>query len=96
MRSKIALFAVALAASGCAGVGDLQAFNDAGSTGRALGMTMRTVDSTCIVLTGHLCGVRQLNTAAANASYGQLKQLPYHLKSGQPAQKVSELHHVFE
>lgn len=96
MRSEIALIALALAASGCAGVGDIQALNDAGTAGRTFGATMRTIDSTCIVLTGHLCGVRQLNTAAANASYGQLKQLPYHLKSGQPAQKVSELHHVFE
>jgi hypothetical protein len=77
MRSL--LFIVVLL-SGCATtkVGDLEILNDMGRSGRTTGEVMRTIDSSCKVLTGHSCDRQQLNTAQINRTYGEIKQVPYY------------------
>lgn len=64
--------------SGCATtkVGDLEVLNDMGRSGRTTGEVLRTIDSSCKVLTGHSCDKQQLNTAQINRTYGEIKQLP--------------------
>lgn len=66
---------VVLMFSGCA-VGNLEVLNDAGKNGKTAGSVIRTIDSSCKVVTGHSCDKQKLNTAQINRTYGEIKQLP--------------------
>lgn len=72
--------------SGCATtkVGDLEILNDMGQAGKTTGSVLRTIDSSCKVLTGHSCDRQQLNTAQINRTYGELKQLPDYRRAPLP------------
>lgn len=65
---------------GCSSLGDIRGTPEG----------MRTYDSTCKVLTGHSCGKSTVNAAEINKTVGQLRQMPYHIRSGKTPQKVSE------
>ena len=69
----------ALTCTGCATVGDLEVLNDMGRAGRTTGQVMRTIESSCRVMSGHNCEdqKQRLNTSTINMKYGNVKQLPY-------------------
>ncbi len=66
---------IVLLFSGCA-VGNLEVLNDVGKTGKTTGSIIRTIDSSCKVMTGHSCDKQKLNTPQINRTYGEIKQLP--------------------
>lgn len=65
-------------------MGDLEVLNDVGRAGRAAGSVLRTMDSSCKVLTGHGCDNQRLNTARINRTYGEIKQLPDYRRASLP------------
>lgn len=75
--------------TGCSSLGDIQALNDLGPIGKQFGQTLRTVDSSCQVLTGHSCD-QPVNTAQINRTYGEAKRLPYY-KNAPLDQQISEI-----
>lgn len=80
-----------LSMTGCASIGNIEALNDLGHTGKTIGSTARVITSSCVVLTGTVCGATA-NGSAINHTYGQLKQLPYHIQhSNNRAIAVSEI-----
>jgi len=83
--------------SGCASLGDLQAWNSAGKTGQQIGSVLRTVDSSCKVLTVRSCD-QSMPTASQianiNRTQGQLKQLPYHYSVGNIPKIIAETNEV--
>jgi hypothetical protein len=83
---KLLIVIAVVLLSGCATtkVGDLEILNDMGKSGKAVGSVLRTVDSSCKVLTGHSCDSQQLNTPQINRMYGELKQLPDYRRASLP------------
>ena len=82
--------------SGCATaqLGDLEVLNDMGKGGRQTGSVLRTINSSCKVLTGHSCNKRRLNSAQINRTYGEIKQLPDYRRAGSLPQIVQQLQHI--
>lgn len=76
--------------SACSSLGDLQVFNDLGPTGVMVSSGLRTIDSSCKVLSGHSCDVSNVDSAQANRTYGEAKQLPYYRNASLP-DKIAEI-----
>lgn len=85
---------MSMALSGCTALGDLSMWNDAGSTGRLIGSTLRTLDSSCKVISGYSCGQSNINSSTANIRYEQAKQLPFYMKQDDQAKRIAELLNV--
>ena len=87
---RLVMVILATSLTGCSSLGDLQVWNDMGSTGRSIGSIFRTVDSSCKVISGYSCGQSNLNTSNANITYGNAKQMPYYYRTGQPETILAE------
>lgn len=69
---------------GATKIGDLQVLNDMGKSGKAVGSVLRTIESSCKVISGHSCDAQRLNTPQINRTYGEVKQLPDYRKASLP------------
>jgi hypothetical protein len=86
---KLITISVLLLLSGCTSLGDVEGL---GRTGEHL----RTMDSVCKRLHGHSCDAKPINAPAINRTTGEVKQLPYYIKTGNIPQIIQQLGVIFK
>lgn len=89
---NVAVVVAGVVLSGCSTLGQLEVLNDISPTTKRIREASAVMSSVDAIVTGR----SHPSASSVNARYGNVKQLPYHIKAGRPATTTAEILNVIQ